>query len=833
MRRRQSARPEVQAIFAAAKAARSIRPPNDANFPGTVATVLRLSGSENSEPYSAHESVYRCVSVIARNLSQIPLQVRRDRKGAAKVIESGPWYDLLLNPNPLQTRREFVEATLTLWLLDGLAYWAMEGRGGARLGKGDIPARMNARARADVKPLITEGGDLAGWEVRDPVTREIRTFPAHAVIPFRFFDPRDPWGGQTPLAAASRGYRVDLKAQRFTDALYENAADPGGVLETDQNLGSVVRGELRKEWEDRHRGPDKVGKIAVLEGGLKYRQTPANMKDLAYIETRKLSRQQVATVYGVPLFFLMEASETSYAGTRSAVRTLWENTLLPLKVMVEDVAEARLFRYVDSSLYLEFDTTGVEALRDDLSTRLDAAEKMQRLGVPRDKALAAVNVPIDPDEGSDVALIAQALAPLARVAAGETMAGGEGLGGLAGEPGAPGTNPDALPQTDKAPIPPKGGPNPLPTPGASGGSGGGSATPAADAAAAGVNPAQTAYNGAQVAAMVDTVKAVVAKELPPASAEAILLAGFPLTPAQAKAIVAPAATLAEEKEAEAPLPGAGVGPDGKPIPAIEPKPDPNPPAGDAKPPRTREADPRWVRVFRGVMGPAEARYRKRFTGWLWGRRAEALAALDRFARSESIETAGWEEWLKAARARWAESLSKQMKPLYRQTMEAAAKDLATDLKSGALQVFNMERPEVLEFLSRKDVLLRGVSDRIVENVRESVAEALGNGANVREVQDAVRGTFDTTRSRSLAVARTETAQSVNGARHLAMKAEGVTKTEWLTQGFGVRDEHEPLDGKTVPIDGTFVEGITLRHPGDLAAPARYVVNCRCSALPVD
>jgi hypothetical protein len=73
---------------------------------------------------------------------------------------------------------------------------------------------------------------------------------------------------------------------------------------------------------------------------------------------------------------------------------------------------------------------------------------------------------------------------------------------------------------------------------------------------------------------------------------------------------------------------------------------------------------------------------------------------------------------------------------------------------------------------------------------------------------------------------------INAGAVEVYKASGVTLKKWITAGdAAVREVHVEIDGKTVPIGDSFVEGAVLRYPGDLGAPAPLVVNCRCSAAP--
>ena len=87
----------------------------------------------------------------------------------------------------------------------------------------------------------------------------------------------------------------------------------------------------------------------------------------------------------------------------------------------------------------------------------------------------------------------------------------------------------------------------------------------------------TAFNGAQVQAMVNVIKEAVSKQIPRESAQAILEIAFPVTTAQAKSMLGPDNWAPEPK---APAPAFGGGP-----PAAPPK-----PPGAPKPPNMIEPD---------------------------------------------------------------------------------------------------------------------------------------------------------------------------------------------------------------------------------------------------
>jgi HK97 family phage portal protein len=809
---------------------------HDPSWANAVRRTLTAEAGDDSRPYSSHEAVYRCVSLISRNLAQITLAATWDGKTVKDTAggEKGALASLLRKPNPLQSRREFLDALLTWWLLDGEVFLLSTDANENPTRPGKMPERLWAVPGRCVEPDENrETKKQIGWKVK--LSTGEKAFPLDSVTHLRFFNPYEPTRGLSPLDAARLGYKIDLRAQRFTDALYANGADPGGVLTTDGALTPKQRKEMRQEWEDRHKGDRNAGKVAVLEGGLKYLPVTVNAKDLAYIETRGLSRKQIATVYGVPPYYLAEQGDVSYATARAARRTLWEDAILPIARVVEDALSTKTFATVDTNLGVAFDLASVEALRDDVTTRWEVAERAARMGYPLNVVSDKFDLGMPKVEGGDVGTVAAGLAPLPDVSAG--LLSGMGAGDVpAGEGGAPKTNPDAIPQDEKAAGSGKSGagagpgtPPPVPAPTGDGGAG---KPVAAETAAAGVNPAQTAYNGAQVASLVDVVKAVVAKELPPESAKQILLVAFPLTPDQATAIVGPAETLSEEKPPEPPapppVPPAGGG---KPPPPPAEPPRVNAPAENrAEPVPGREGRlARWRGIAK-VMDQGESRIGLRYRSWLREVYGEIRAFwADRSARAPSRQT--WDEWIASRKAAWSDRLVKMLDPVYRKVAADAEAGIKPEL-GGAFVQAPQGDPALVELIRKKQILVRGVAEKTIGDVRQAVAKGLDAGDDVRGIQERIEERWAVEQRRSLTIARTESAQTVNAVRQETMLRSGVKATTWITAGdAAVREAHVEIDGKTVPIGSSFVDGATLRFPGDLAAPASLVVNCRCSAAP--
>lgn len=144
--------------------------------------------------------------------------------------------------------------------------------------------------------------------------------------------------------------------------------------------------------------------------------------------------------------------------------------------------------------------------------------------------------------------------------------------------------------------------------------------------------------------------------------------------------------------------------------------------------------------------------------------------------------------------------------------------LAEFIESAIKKYISDEKFVLLE----KTNILKTTIDAILLHVES----AIKNGSSMSAVQQAIidSGIFEP--SRALRIARTEVGAAQSIGQITAGTAAGATKKTWVTSSFGVRDLHQMRNGVTVPINGTWDNGI--RFPLDPLAPAADRINCRCS-----
>lgn len=169
-------------------------------------------------------------------------------------------------------------------------------------------------------------------------------------------------------------------------------------------------------------------------------------------------------------------------------------------------------------------------------------------------------------------------------------------------------------------------------------------------------------------------------------------------------------------------------------------------------------------------------------------------------------------------------------------MSAKALDFATqqmimlgqDSKEDVLEAI---RPGILDFFKEHTAeaieSMRSTTKQIVKDeVKRGFEEGLGSEAIARNLDKKLK---DTNRMRARRIARTEGVQAASVGKDQAIQNSDVVGWKrWLAVGDSdTRDDHDRLNGQTVPKDETFHVGSWRpRYPGD--GPVENVVNCRCA-----
>ncbi|MBI4764662.1 MAG: phage portal protein [Deltaproteobacteria bacterium] len=359
--------------------------------------MAQLRGGGLTHPYKDHVWVYSCVNAIAQNLMGIPLLFFTGSRKDKKLVEAGSLVKLFETPNPMMSGAQLIEATFIYLGLCGEAFYVAEQKNPR-----EVPKELWTFHPNRFKEVVDrDTGLIAGWTY-EKGGKKI-PFEAHEIIFFRYFNPYHDYRGLAPLQAAQAGIDQDFWASRYNAAFFKNNAQPGGILETSANLGDEEFKRLLAQWNDRHQGASKAHAIALLEGGVTYKQTGLSQKDMDFLEQRKFNREEIMAAFKVPKSELGIYEDLNFATAKTQDRVFWTKTLLPKMALFEFVVWHQLCsRLSGPETWAEFDRTAVDALKEDLKEMLEAGQKVWQMGVPFNVVNETLNLGFPKVEGGDM-----------------------------------------------------------------------------------------------------------------------------------------------------------------------------------------------------------------------------------------------------------------------------------------------------------------------------------------------------------------------------------------------------------------------------------------------
>lgn len=149
----------------------------------------------------------------------------------------------------------------------------------------------------------------------------------------------------------------DLNALNYNESFFQQGARPSGVLTTEQELTQDQQGDLKQQWKDSYEGKENHNKTMVLGGGMKYTQMSLNQKDMDFIEQRKLSRDQILSIFRVPKSVLAIADDVNRANADAQEYIFAKYVVKPRLEMIFDKLNTfylPMFKGTEG-MYFEFD----------------------------------------------------------------------------------------------------------------------------------------------------------------------------------------------------------------------------------------------------------------------------------------------------------------------------------------------------------------------------------------------------------------------------------------------------------------------------------------------
>lgn len=253
-----------------------------------------------------------------------------------------------------------------------------------------------------VKPLTPFRSRISGWEIRDDGQTE--TISADEVVHLAWWSPLGPIG-ISPLQQLGVTIKIEEAAQNYQHSyLRQSARTPVALKLPDEHaMDPQERAELRADFAMHNAGALNAGRPILLPPGIEPHDLSGhNAHEAELIEQRKLSREEVASVYMIPPPMLGILDRATYANIQTQREMSYTDSLGPPLVLIEQTINAQLVRGLlrEDDIYVEFDFAGV--LRGDRLKEIRALREAIATGVlTPNEGRRAVNYPASDNPAAD------------------------------------------------------------------------------------------------------------------------------------------------------------------------------------------------------------------------------------------------------------------------------------------------------------------------------------------------------------------------------------------------------------------------------------------------
>lgn len=349
--------------------------------------------------YRTQPNVRTCVEFLARNLAQLGLHVYRRVSETDRVRERDhPLAQVLSQPLPpwaKVTHYRLIEHLISDMGIYYNAFWLKIRAGGQVKGLLRVPP-----------PYMTVKGGLipTAYEMRlggDPTK-----LAPEDVVHFRGYNPDSPFEGLSPLETLRRVLAEEHAAADYREHFWANAARMGGIIERPRDApdwSPEARERFKAEFKALYTGAENSGETAVLEEGMQWKQVTFNAQESEYLAGRKLTREECARAYHIPLPMVGILDHATFSNIKDQHKSLYQDTLAPWCAMIQEEIDLQLKPdFADSNgVYVEFNLK--EKLRGSFEEQ--AQSYQSAVGAPwmtRNEARARENLPSMGPEGDEL-----------------------------------------------------------------------------------------------------------------------------------------------------------------------------------------------------------------------------------------------------------------------------------------------------------------------------------------------------------------------------------------------------------------------------------------------
>jgi len=343
-----------------------------------------------SQGYQRIAWVYACVNIIATTAASASLYFYKgiEQEARNRITDPNhPVNQLFLSPKEpeIPSLRELLNRTFSYLGITGEVFWVFTRK------RGQLTV---LEAKVGLKPIFAKGtrSTLLGWKERTSEGK-IKTYTKDQVLPIMYFNPGDEYSGLSPLSAARLSVEAELNITGWNSSFFKTGMKNPLLLQAKGTLTKDQKSEIKKEITNYYSGIEGGHGAVLLQGNIEV--TPLNMspKDVDFIMGKKLNREEICSIYGVPPALVGIFEYANYSNVREQRKIFWENTLLPRMEKIADLIQSIILNKEFPGVSCAWDTSQMLGLKGDPIELAKAAKEYHAMGYDAKQISVILNAP--------------------------------------------------------------------------------------------------------------------------------------------------------------------------------------------------------------------------------------------------------------------------------------------------------------------------------------------------------------------------------------------------------------------------------------------------------
>lgn len=286
-----------------------------------------------------------CLNVRAENVANCETYLYKKIGKKLKEIEQHPFFDLLETTNTYNYGWNQILYLITQNLdIYGNAYLIIVKDGY------NMPVEFIPVPSSIVTPIYNSNASLiTGYNILE------KYYSKDDILHFKIPNIYNNLIGKPTIDGLNRIIRVDNFQQIYSEKFFKNSGRISIALETDEKINNDTIERLRNQLRDEYSGVDNAGKTIVLDKGLKLKDFAVSNKEMDYVESRKVIRNEILSRMRVPPVLVGINESANRATADTELIFFLKHTIKPFSKNIENILNMFIKQYFGKNLIVRLE----------------------------------------------------------------------------------------------------------------------------------------------------------------------------------------------------------------------------------------------------------------------------------------------------------------------------------------------------------------------------------------------------------------------------------------------------------------------------------------------